>query len=60
LYTRGDKVHKLEAGQIYMRKLAIEISVAFQVVNSISNNTNIALDVLELAKWVSSKLFRQS
>jgi hypothetical protein len=44
LYNRGDEAHKLEACQIYIKKLATEISVALKLVNSISNNINMLRD----------------
>jgi hypothetical protein len=40
LYNRGDEANKFEACQIYIRKLAMEISVALKLVKSVSNNIN--------------------
>jgi hypothetical protein len=40
LYNGGDEAHKLEARQIYIKKLVMEINVALKLVNSISNHIN--------------------
>lgn len=40
LYERGAEAHKLEAIETYTRKLSTKISVAIQVVNTISKKIN--------------------
>ncbi|KAL5221610.1 hypothetical protein ABZP36_026323 [Zizania latifolia] len=40
LYGRGAEAHKLEATEIHIRKLSTKISVAIQVVNTISKKIN--------------------
>ncbi|XP_062195029.1 protein ALTERED PHOSPHATE STARVATION RESPONSE 1-like [Phragmites australis] len=40
LDERGAEAHKLEAIEIYIRKLSTKISVAIQIVNTISNKIN--------------------
>ncbi|KAF0898342.1 hypothetical protein E2562_007192 [Oryza meyeriana var. granulata] len=40
LYERGAEAHKLEAAEIHIRKLSTKISIAIQVVNTISKNIN--------------------
>lgn len=40
LYGRGAEAHKLEAIEIYIRKLSTKLSVAIQVVNTISKKIN--------------------
>lgn len=40
LYGRGAEAHKLEATETHIRKLSTKISIAIQIVNTISKNIN--------------------